>query len=119
MNVAASVALLDDDELEQAEMLQPSHTGELELGGRTEHDVQPFEVAAPRALNGDPRIERLVERRSSFDRAEHERRCEPGSEHQQPRDAHGQPLHDSHGSRHPHNRVENRLICKIPVPGDV
>ena len=88
-------------------MVQPRDTGKLELRRRAEHDVQPLEVTAAGVPNRNPRIQRLVQRGSGVDRAELERRHEPGSEHQQARDAHGQSMHEGHPLRH-----------RPPAPGE-
>ena len=98
-------------------MLHACHAGKFELGRRTEHDVQPLEVAALGVPDGNPCIERLIQRGSGVYRTEFERCCKPGSEHQQARDGDGQPMHGAHPSgRHPLIRARSaRPVATAPV----
>ena len=73
LNETDPIALIDDDELQEIEMFQPRHSGELELSRRTEGHLQSFKIAAPDAMQRNPRIQRLIQCGSGFGRAQLQR----------------------------------------------
>ena len=107
----------DDDEFEKFEMPQPRHPGEFELGRGTQGDFQPFEIAASRVADGDPRIQRFVLRGTGFDGAEFQGGRERGRERHDAGHARGESAHDVHLRRHrrPAGGVHTAGQSRAPV----
>ena len=81
-------------------MLQPRHSGQLELGRRAEHHLQAVEIAAANTVDIDPGVQRLVQRRPGLDRAELERSRKPRYDHQQANKARDESVHHGRSSHH-------------------
>ena len=101
-------------------MLQPRHPGELELSRGAERDVQSFEIAASRILDGDPRIQGFVQRGTGFDGADLQRGRERRSERREGGHARGEPAHDvrprRHGTPVRDTGVQPTCPSRLPAP---
>ena len=86
-NVAASIVLNDDLEFEELEVAWPRKTGELELRRGAQHDLHPLEISGLNVAHGNPRIQRLVPRRSGFYHAHFQ--CGYGRRHEEHQTRHG------------------------------
>ena len=106
VNEAGSTTPVDDGELEAIEMFQPDYPGELELGRRSEGNLQSFKIAVADATERNSGVQRLMQCGPGLDHAQLECGGGPRSEHRHAGRAHGEPMHHGRSSHH----------CPITLP---
>ena len=81
-------------------MLQPRHSGELELGRRAERDVQSFDIASLDVTHGNPCVQRFEQSGTGLDGAQIESERESGNDHQKVCRAGDESMHLGRPSLH-------------------